>query len=970
MTLTVASLPGVSLGTAAATGTITDDDALTVAVTAGAETVVEGNDATFPVAVTGGTSTAPVAVSYTVGGTATAGTDYTAPSGTLTLGAADASGTIAIATLTDSVLDGGETLIVTLTGASTSAGEVTADPTPAPTTISDEGTVTVSVTSGGAVAEGSPAEFEVALSGTVASAVEVGWSTADDTATAGDDYTAVALETLTFAANSTQAQTITVATLGDALAEDDETFTVTLTVASLPGVSLGTAAATMTIIDDDTLVVNPPRDPPVVNPPRHPPVVRPPRHPPEVSIAAQAVTVEEGGAASFTVSRSGSTAQRLTVSVEVTESGSFIAGAVPVEARFEANADRAILQIATTDDAIDEPDGSVTVVLAAGDGYVVADPVSATVTVTDNDEAPELTIGDVRAVESAGRIEFTVRLAAVSGYRVMVTCAAVDGTATANADYVPVSGPVILEPGRTSRTVRVVVLDDTLHEPDETFTLVLSDPSHATLADAEATGTIEDDDESGVQAWLARFGRTAAGHVVDAVGERVRAASAVQSQATISGRRLQGSTPDDDQAARAQAWERWLPGDRPRDGPRTMQLGELVAGSSFDVAAPTAAADTVDQAGAARRWTVWGRGAWSTFAGTDDGLTLRGEVLTATVGADYAIDPLLLGLAVAYSAGHGTIDHTASRTSAELRTALLGVHPYLRLALHERLSIWGLAGYALLGGLTLDAANAAPIDTEAGMLMGALGLHSTLIEAARTGGFELAVSADGMVVSMRSDAAPGRLRASRADIARWRLLLRASYHALPLAGGFLTPSLEIGGRIDAGDAGTGRGLVLSGGLDYTLPAWGLSLAASGQGLLLTDTRGFSEWGADGFLLLDPGAPGRGVSLRVAPSWGAGATDAAALWSLPDASPLVAPPAPFDPAGRLDGEIGYGLAIPGDQGSLTPYLGLLQFAAGRTWRLGARLQLDSDFTLTLEGSRKQRTGIAPRHSVALSGFRRY
>ena len=87
VTLTGASLPaGVSLGTAAATATITDDDALTVSVTAGASTVVEGNAATFTVAVAGGTSTALVAVSYAVAGTATAGTDYTAPSGTLTLG--------------------------------------------------------------------------------------------------------------------------------------------------------------------------------------------------------------------------------------------------------------------------------------------------------------------------------------------------------------------------------------------------------------------------------------------------------------------------------------------------------------------------------------------------------------------------------------------------------------------------------------------------------------------------------------------------------------------------------------------------------------------------------------------------------------------------------------------------------------------------------------------------------------------
>ena len=52
-----------------------------------------------------------------------------------------------------------------------------------------KGTVTVSVTAGGAVAEGSPATFTVALSGAVSSPVAVSWSTADGTATAGDRTT-------------------------------------------------------------------------------------------------------------------------------------------------------------------------------------------------------------------------------------------------------------------------------------------------------------------------------------------------------------------------------------------------------------------------------------------------------------------------------------------------------------------------------------------------------------------------------------------------------------------------------------------------------------------------------------------------------------------------------------------------------------------------------------------------------------
>ena len=204
VTLTGASLPaGVSLGTAAATGTITDDDALTVSVTADALTVVEGNDATFTVAVAGGTSTAPVPVTYTVGGTATAGTDYTAPSGTLTLEAADSSGTITIATLDrDRFWIGGETLIVTLSGASTSDGR--GDGGPDARADHDfgyrngDGVGDGRRRGGGGLVGG---RSTVSLSGAVASAVEVGWSTADDTATAGDDYTAVASQTLTFAAN-------------------------------------------------------------------------------------------------------------------------------------------------------------------------------------------------------------------------------------------------------------------------------------------------------------------------------------------------------------------------------------------------------------------------------------------------------------------------------------------------------------------------------------------------------------------------------------------------------------------------------------------------------------------------------------------------------------------------------------------------------------------------------------------------
>ena len=108
----------------------------------------------------------------------------------------------------------------------------------------------------------------------------LGWSTADGTATAGEDYTAVTSGTLTIATGATTG-TLTVSTAEDLLAEADETFTVTITGPTLPsGVTLGTATAIGTIEDDDPLVA---------------------------SVAADAATVTEGGAVEFTVTLSGAT---------------------------------------------------------------------------------------------------------------------------------------------------------------------------------------------------------------------------------------------------------------------------------------------------------------------------------------------------------------------------------------------------------------------------------------------------------------------------------------------------------------------------------------------------------------------------------------------------------------------------------------------------------------------------------------
>jgi len=110
---------------------------------------------------------------------------------------------------------------------------------------------------------------------------------------------------------------------------------------------------------------------------------------------------------------------------------------------------------------------------------------------------PSLTVDDVQVTEGNGgatNAVFTVRLSAPSAQAVTVDYATQDGTAVAPADYAATSGTLSFPAGTTTRTVTVPVVADVLDEADETFLMRLSNPAGAILGDAEATGTIVDDD--------------------------------------------------------------------------------------------------------------------------------------------------------------------------------------------------------------------------------------------------------------------------------------------------------------------------------------------------------------------------------------------------------------------------------------------------------------------------------------------
>ncbi len=229
-----------------------DNDSLTVSVAADSASVNEGAAARFTVTVNGGVTSEELTVGFTLSGTATAGDDYTAPGSTvLTFAAGTSSGSLSIATIEDAVLDDGETLIVTLSSLSDTADPVTLGmPDSATATIGDGSLVTLSL-SDATVDEGEPAEFTVTMSGRVAREVTVDWTTADDTATAPEDY-AAASGRLTFRPDEPLTRTLTVQTSGDARAEGEETFVVRLSnPTDVSGMSLDDdPVGTGTIRDD------------------------------------------------------------------------------------------------------------------------------------------------------------------------------------------------------------------------------------------------------------------------------------------------------------------------------------------------------------------------------------------------------------------------------------------------------------------------------------------------------------------------------------------------------------------------------------------------------------------------------------------------------------------------------------------------------------------------------------------------
>ncbi|MFL5797844.1 MAG: Calx-beta domain-containing protein [Actinomycetota bacterium] len=156
-----------------------------------------------------------------------------------------------------------------------------------------------------------------------------------------------------------------------------------------------------------------------------------------------------------------------------------------------------VAEVMVEGDTTGELDEAFTVTLSSPSGATIADG-SATGTIQNDDgppPTPTMSIADVTVAEGNGSTTpatFVVSLSNAVASNVTAHFQTADGTATAPSDYRAKSGTVTVPAGQTTSSIAVTVVGDLLKEPDETFTVTLSAPSGATLADAQATGSIHD----------------------------------------------------------------------------------------------------------------------------------------------------------------------------------------------------------------------------------------------------------------------------------------------------------------------------------------------------------------------------------------------------------------------------------------------------------------------------------------------
>ena len=461
----IISISSVSGGSATESGaqsktiTITDaESAPTVTLAVSSTTITEGASAETITANLSGKTYADVVIAINTSGTATEGTDYSVISD-ITISAGSTSGTASFAITDDSVYEGSETAVVSIGSVGGGSASAAGSGTSATITLADNETaltVNLSASASTVVENGSAVTITATLSGVADEAVTVPLDTSG-TATEGTDYAAIS--DITIAAGATTG-TATITPTDDNTSEGNETIVVSMGTLSGANATAGsTTSLSFSLTDDEST--------------------------PSITLTASGSSIAENSSSTITLTVTTSVIAAENIVVSLSGSGAATSGSdyqIPSTITITAGSSSATGSFDPTDDSIYDGASSENAIISisgvSGGNAVESGEQSVTISITDNETAPSITLsvdnGSSSSVTEGGTnpiLKVTASTAS-AGDIIVNLVAGGSSTASVNVDYTLPSSITILA-GDTSNTASLSIVDDDIYESSTAETIIV-----------------------------------------------------------------------------------------------------------------------------------------------------------------------------------------------------------------------------------------------------------------------------------------------------------------------------------------------------------------------------------------------------------------------------------------------------------------------------------------------------------------
>tara|TARA_R110002111_G_scaffold144910_2_gene211248 strand:+ start:60150 stop:84038 length:23889 start_codon:yes stop_codon:yes gene_type:complete len=409
--------------------------------------------------------------------TALAGEDFQATSGTLTFNPGELSKTFAVNLINSDLIEVDKTFLVNLSNLQSAGLDVILPDSQAQVTIVDSDQPELTINNVTIDEYAGTATVTVSLNQPLTTILTVDFATADDSASSPSDYQALS-GTLTFNPGETT-QTINISIINSDLTEMDETFLINLInpQSSEYQITLTDSQSEVTIVDDD-----------------------------QTTISINDITINENeGTATLTVSLDHVVETAISIEYATTDgsaSSSSDYQSTSGTLTFESGNASQTIVIPIVDSDLVEIDETFFVNLLnlqSNGANVILTETQGTVTIHDDDQA-SISVNDLSVDENAGTATLTVSLNHPVATTVTIDFEMRDGTALNDSDYTSAMGTLTFNPGETTQTINLIILDDDLVEPSESFSVNLTNLQansfNVELGNNQAEITILDDNQA------------------------------------------------------------------------------------------------------------------------------------------------------------------------------------------------------------------------------------------------------------------------------------------------------------------------------------------------------------------------------------------------------------------------------------------------------------------------------------------